>query len=72
MVGLIDLIQETIWFLKLCLKREEMLTSKLFPTQMNMDTTQSTFHQKGQVCAGEKRSKERITVSLCSSMLGKK
>ena len=35
------------------------------------DTTKSTYFQKGDTCAGGKRSKERITVALCASMTGK-
>ena len=72
MAGLINLIQETIWFFKLCLKRDGMLTRKLFSTQMNKDTTQSTFHQRGLDCVGGKHFKERIIVSLCASMIGEK
>ena len=36
------------------------------------DTSKKTFHFTGDDCAGGKMSKERITVSLCSSMLGEK
>lgn len=34
------------------------------------DTTKKTFHLKGKDCAGGKRSKERLTIALCASMLG--
>jgi hypothetical protein len=36
------------------------------------DTSRKTFHFKGDDCAGGKRSKERITVALCSSFSGEK
>ena len=36
------------------------------------DTVRKTFHFKSDDCAGGKRSKERITISLCSSMKGEK
>ncbi|KAK3104668.1 hypothetical protein FSP39_007460 [Pinctada imbricata] len=36
------------------------------------DTTRKTFYFKGEDCAGGKKSKERITVALCSSVSGEK
>ena len=36
------------------------------------DCTRSTFFKKGDSCVGGKRSKERITVALCTSMTGEK
>nr|KAG5707155.1 hypothetical protein BaRGS_017839 [Batillaria attramentaria] len=34
------------------------------------DTTDKTYFRKGQKCAGGKKSKERLTVMLCSNMTG--
>ncbi|KAK3090297.1 hypothetical protein FSP39_010713 [Pinctada imbricata] len=36
------------------------------------DTTRQSFYNKGDDCAGGKRSKERVTLALCSSMTSKK
>ena len=35
-------------------------------------TEDKTFHQKGQECSGGKRTKMRLTLSLCTNMVGDK
>lgn len=34
------------------------------------DTTKSTYYNKNETCSGGKRSKQRITIALCSSLTG--